>query len=318
MSEEANFAYDDAFKTMEMESDELVLPLLNEMFGEHYSGKEAIRRNANEHFIEQGAGAEERRATDSLLCVEKDGVVKKYHIECERSADGSLLARFFEYDTQIALDESTYSSYRLTLDFPHSGVLFLRSSQAVPDEMTVEIKTPGGNVAYSVKVMRVSDYTVDDIFEKKLYFLIPFYIFNIEKELKQYNDNGERLKELKRMYQDILDRLEVVVEKEQLAEFSEGLIRELSSRVAAKVASKYENVKESIGDLMGGRVLDTRVGRARNEGIQQGIQQGERKKQSEMIFGMLKRGKTAEEIADFTGISLADIEMVKQSNLQPV
>ena len=72
MLEEANFAYDDAFKTMEMESDELVLPLLNEMFGEHYSGKEAIRRNANEHFIEQGAGAEERRATDSLLCVEKE------------------------------------------------------------------------------------------------------------------------------------------------------------------------------------------------------------------------------------------------------
>ena len=73
MTAETSFAYDDAFKTMEMEGDELVLPLLNEMFGERYTGKETVHRNANEHFIEQGAGAEERRAaawlTLSKSCV---------------------------------------------------------------------------------------------------------------------------------------------------------------------------------------------------------------------------------------------------------
>ena len=132
----------------------------------------------------------------------------------------------------------------------------------------------------------------------------------------EINDDGDRLKELKQTYQDILDRLEEVVEKEQLAEFSEGLIREMSSRVAAKAASKYENVKKGIGDLMGGRVLETRVGRARREGMQEGIQQGEEKKQSEMISRMLMRGKTAEQIADFTGISLTDIKAVEQSMLQ--
>ena len=46
----SNTPYDDAFKTMYVECDELVYPLLNEVFGEHYSGNEKIIRRGNEFF----------------------------------------------------------------------------------------------------------------------------------------------------------------------------------------------------------------------------------------------------------------------------
>ena len=36
----SNTPYDDVYRTMLVEDDELVLPLLNEVFGEHYSGSE--------------------------------------------------------------------------------------------------------------------------------------------------------------------------------------------------------------------------------------------------------------------------------------
>lgn len=304
---DSSFAYDDAFKTMVVESDELVLPLLNEMFGEHYRGNEKIERYGNEHFIEEGGGAEEKRITDSLFGVEQEPKkIKKYHIECESSSDGSMLARFFEYDTQIALDNSEYEKYHLTLEFPNSGVLFLRGGSKILDEMIVEIKTPGGSVSYPVKVMRMLDYTVDDIFEKRLYFLIPFYIFNLEKWLAEIDDSAEKLEELKDIYRNIIARMEEVVEQGGLEEFSETIIKEMSNRVANKLVAKYGNVKKGIGDLMGGKVLETEAGRIRRE------------ERREIIAKMLQNGESPEQIAKITEISIEFIRSVEQSVLQSV
>lgn len=39
-------------------------PLINEVFGEHYTGKENIIFSPNEHFINQQDGKEEERITD--------------------------------------------------------------------------------------------------------------------------------------------------------------------------------------------------------------------------------------------------------------
>lgn len=64
---ESNTPYDDVCRTLAAKCDDLVLPLINEMFGEHDSRQDRIIRRANEHFLEQQGGAEEKRITDSLL-----------------------------------------------------------------------------------------------------------------------------------------------------------------------------------------------------------------------------------------------------------
>ena len=313
---DSDFAYDDAFKTMVVESDELVLPLLNEMFGEHYRGDERIIRYGNEHYIEQGGGSEEKRITDSLLGVAgEQGEVKKYHVECESGTDGSMLARFFEYDTQIALDDSEYGNYRLTLEFPHSGVLFLRGGK-MPDEMTVEFRTPGGNVSYPVRVMRMTDYTVDDFFEKRLYFLIPFYIFNLEKRLAEIDGDAGKLEELKDVYRGIAARMEETVEQGGLEEFSETVIKEMSNRVANKLAGKYGNVRKGIGDLMGGKVLETEAVRIKREGKMEGRKEGKREGKKEIIEIMLRKGQSPEQVADLTELPIDFVRSVEQSILQ--
>ena len=48
--------------------------------------------------------------------------------------------------------------------------------------MTVKVLTPGGRVSYTVPVLKVKRYTIHELFEKKLFFLIPFHIFAYEKE----------------------------------------------------------------------------------------------------------------------------------------
>lgn len=54
--------------------------------------------------------------------------------------------------------------------------------------------------------MRIISYNVNEIFEKKLYLLIPFYIFNHEKKLKSYENDEKKLKKLEEEYKDIVRR----------------------------------------------------------------------------------------------------------------
>ena len=42
--------------------------------------------------------------------------------------------------------------------------------------MKYVVITPGGTVQYDVPVMKVQAYSLDEIFEKHLLLLIPFYI----------------------------------------------------------------------------------------------------------------------------------------------
>ena len=62
-------AYDDAFHTLITECKGLVIPLINEMFDEHYRGDEKIYFARNEHFINQKGGGEVKRITDTSFLV---------------------------------------------------------------------------------------------------------------------------------------------------------------------------------------------------------------------------------------------------------
>ena len=50
-SSSSTTAYDDAYRTMLEKCSSLVLPVINELFGEDYSGNEEVILNQNELFI---------------------------------------------------------------------------------------------------------------------------------------------------------------------------------------------------------------------------------------------------------------------------
>ena len=53
--------YDDVFRTLLNDCSSLILPVINELFGEHYTGKEKIIFSPNEHFLNRQDGDEESR-----------------------------------------------------------------------------------------------------------------------------------------------------------------------------------------------------------------------------------------------------------------
>ena len=179
------------------------------------------------------------------------------HIECESSLpDRKLAIRLFEYDAQIALDEGVVTEETLTVTFPHTAVLYLRSYQKTPDKMKYVIVTPGGMVQYDVPIMKVQAYSLNDIFEKRLLMLIPFYIFSHEKRFPEYNKNEQKLEELKEEYQVILKKLDEQEQKGVIGAFDKRTIIDLSSDVIKEIAQKYENVQKGVGDMMRGAMIE--------------------------------------------------------------
>lgn len=273
--EVSNFAYDDAFRTMEGECDDIVIPFVNYVFGENYDKDAKIRRLRNEHFVDGNDGNEEKRITDSHFEIIFCGISKKYHFECEsKRYDGSILIRFFEYDTQTALDEGKWDRKTLKVRFPHSGLLLLRGSKRTPDKAEIVVETPGGNVTYPINIIKVSDFSIDEIFDKHLYLLIPFYIFNYESQLRTISKDEEKLNELAAVYDNIVERLNSEHEKGFLSALSYGVIINMTRRVLQKLAKKHTLVQKKVGDAMGGKVLDLPEIRAYHQGKDEGYAAG--------------------------------------------
>ena len=48
--------YDDVFRTLLNDCSPLIIPMINEIFGEHYTGREKIIFSQNEHFLNRQDG----------------------------------------------------------------------------------------------------------------------------------------------------------------------------------------------------------------------------------------------------------------------
>lgn len=158
--------------------------------------------------------------------------------------------------------------------------------------MQYVIVTPGGTVRYDVPVMKVQTYSLDDIFDKQLLMLLPFYIFSHENNLPEYNSNGQKLKELEEEYKEILERLDTLEDQGKIGTFDKRTIIELSRDVIKEIAQKYENVQKGVGGIMGGALIET-----------------EARKKTALV--LLEMGKlTIEEISAASGLSIAEVEQL--------
>ena len=212
------------------------------------------------------------------------------------------MIRLFEYDTQIALDEGEVGVDEIKVTFPHTAVLYLRDTKKTPDRMLVQIEVPGDSAKYYVPIAKIVKYSIDEIFEKKLYILIPFYIFTYEAEFDEYNTDKEKLAELHGQYQLIIDRLSELVEKEEITAFDKKTIVDITDDVVRELTKKYTKLQKEVGDLMSGAMLETEARRLRDEYLQEGI--------SQVAENMIRAQKPAEEIESMTGFSIDKLKEI--------
>ena len=165
----------------------------------------------------------------------------------------------------------------LTVTLPHSAVLYLRHHTSTPDTLRVRMETPGGMVEYDIPAMKSQRYALSEIFEKRLLFLIPFYIFSHESRFEEYERDKAKLKMIQENYERIKNKLEELLNQGIISEYTRCTIIDMSNKVLEHIAAKYNSVREGVKAIMGGKVLEYEAKTIRREGIEQGIEQGEDK-----------------------------------------
>ena len=137
---------------------------------------------------------------------------------------------------------------------------------------------------------------------RKLYILIPFYIFTYEADFDEYNTDKEKLAELHGQYQLIIDRLSELVEKDEITAFDKKTIVDITDDVVRELTKKYTKLQKEVGDLMSGAMLETEARRLRDEYLQEGI--------SQVAENMIRAQKPAEEIKSMTGFSIDKLKEI--------
>ena len=301
-----NTIFDDVFRTMLEKMPELVIPLINEVFGKNYPADIPITQMRNEHQTKSG-----EIITDSRLLIAD----KIYHIECQSTSDSKMVLRMIEYDFAISLEDAKMENGIYRMYFPHSCVIYLRG-KGRKDNLTLEIIMPDGQkLKYSLPAVYVEKYTRDTIFQKKLFLLLPYYIMRYEKQKEILDQDEEKLKILLDEYADIQRKLHESLLNQDMEEYYTDMVSFIT-KVSDYIFRDSEKTKKGLEKTMGGEVLELEseklIRKGRQQGIQQGMQQGIETNTAETVIRMRNTGKfTEEDISLATGLDLEAIRKIK-------
>ena len=153
----------------------------------------------------------------------------------------------------------------------------------------------------------MQNYTIDIMFKKRLLILLPFYLFVVEKSLKDCEADSDKLAELLNSLQTIVKGLDALLLLGDIDELTRNSILEFSNMVNVHLARNYAMVRKGAEDIMGGKILEYEAKTIFQNGIRLGREEGREEKEISMIVSMLKNKLSLEQIVTITGLTMEKI-----------
>ena len=244
----------------------LILPVVKEIFHREYPDNRGIVLLSTEYTVsrihEKGEKLLHAIRSDLLLRIERD----LYHFECQIEKSGEMVFRMLEYDIHIGLThgkeirKSKNGSREYAVSFPKSAVLYLGDERNVPPyENCTMYFQDGTEHIYRMPVMKVQEYSLEEIEERHLNILIPFLPVRFRKRISKvskkkgkvddtYRENVKKdMTEFLSACKEILNRER---ERETLSENARKDIWEFLWKVCSYLMEKnvrlYEEVSEEV------------------------------------------------------------------------
>ena len=269
--------YDSAFKSIIKKCPRMALFLINEMFyrtgliNEKYDGTEKVELLDKEL---SNLGFEDLEL-DMRIAVYKS-VRRTFHMECQSTADGTVILRMVRYDTRTAIEEADYTSSIIHIKLDDSGIVFLRSTQKTPKIMMVVLEAPQGkSVSYQIPVIKMQDYTLDYLIGNKLFILLPFLFFNYEKQLKKVPDDKGLYAEILKLYDSLLKQLKEQVDCNNLNAYEASTLYD-ALKTVFKALGKTNKAEQEVKTIMGGVILEFSADKYFDAGKAEGRKEGEK------------------------------------------
>jgi len=232
--------YDKAFKRILTLSEKTVINLINGLFDTNYPTDSKITYNWTEHEDKDL----KRTLADSILTINgRDS----YHIEAQMTEDEEIVFRFIEYGFGHAFKNRTFIDGGERMIFPRPCILYLDEGKKdkVPDEYTLIMEFENqGEFTYKVPVLKLQNFSVEELNEKKLIALLPFQLLKLRKKIQNIRTD-ENLKELQDFVMN--DIIETIRKNEDVRNISHNdahNLIELTMKLYMKIFSKYKELEE--------------------------------------------------------------------------
>ena len=275
MQKGLNTPYDSAFKSIIKKCPRMALFLINEMFyktgliEEKYDGTERVELLDKELPDLEFGDLE----LDLRVAVHKS-IRRTFHMECQSTADGTVILRMIRYDTRSALEEADYTTSSIHVKIDDSGIVFLRSTRNTPEIMTVILEAPQGHsVSYQIPVVRMQNYTMEYIIDNKLFILLPFLFFNFEAQLGKAPKEKPLYMEILDLYDTILSRLKELVESDVITAYEASTLYD-ALKTVFEALGKTNKAEEEVASIMGGKILEFSADKYYDEGRAEGWTEG--------------------------------------------
>ena len=304
--------FDSVFKTMCEKTPKLLIPVINEIFKTDYNEKELVTLSNNEHIKLNLKPID----TDSCIRIRD----KYYHIECQSNPDGEMIIRMLEYDFFIALEKNRQLKDKDVIEFPQSAVLYLRNTSRTPNHLNVTVRFADGfEYPYKVPVIKVKEYSLQKILEKKLMFFVPYYIMRYENSSREMPLKPEEKRQIHEDYHKILETVRTLSSYEQ-----EALLK-LIGAVLDSYKSLDKDVKEDVMN-MGVAILEFEHDkiyeegkeegreRGRKEGREEGREEGTEEGKFEAAYNLEELGYNEETVCDMLRLDLNGYKEYKEKN----
>ena len=118
-----------------------------------------------------------------------------------------------------------------------------------------------------------------------------------------YETDEIKLKELTRIYEDIVKELNACAEKGIISEYDKGTVITMSKKVLEALTEKYTKVQEGVTKIMGGRILDYEVKQSYNA--------GKKEAQEQDAYNLFKNGASFELVrASIKGLTDEELQAI--------
>ena len=295
--------------------------LVNEAFGEKYTKNAEVTFKADKEVVSKEDGTTVTAYVDALFNI----LDKQYssggcdiHFECETKGSKGIYIRIAKYVSGYAYENVVETEIGAKIIIPYSAVIFLRRDSKKICKFVITVECPGGELSYNVPVLKISDYSLDEIFEKKLLVLLPFLPFMFtQNELKTMDNDEERRKQIELLILDIDRRLMKMVDNNELKNVQKGVIINNLLLVFEKIAVKYETIRKEVEDMRKIKVYKSEIEEAweQAEAKAEAMAEAKAEAMAEAKAEAMAEAK-AEAIAEAKNKELADKEMELEEQKQ--
>ena len=127
---------------------------------------------------------------------------------------------------------------------------------------------------------------------------LPFYIFIYEKEFPEMENSIINLKKAEEEFIIITKTLDYMCLNGEITEYTKCMLSDMTKIVIENITAKYKKVKEGLGGIMGGKVLEYEAKTILRTGIEQGMERGMEKALVFMVVKKIKKGKGIDVISE--------------------